>query len=477
MCKYQDCGGFPRLLNTKSKKLINNIGTFAIGNLGSKLISFILIPIFTRYMGAAEFGQVDLITTTINMLLPVVALSIADAVFRFVMDRNSDKVSVFTNGISFTILMILISGLSYPILLALHVSYTKYILIYLYFGLVQSLMQNFIRGIGYVKLFAINGLISSITLAGVGVIRIVLQHGGVIGYLDALIFSNVVSIIILGIVARIWKFYSFRSLDKRMLYTMLRYSTPLIPNAFLWFFTNDASRFFIVGMIGLTANGLYAVATKVPTVINIFYTVFSQAWQIAAVEEYEENRNGRFFSNVFNTNAGLSLVLIGGIIVVLKPMMRIFVATSYFSAWEIVPALLLASFFSNLSGFLGTIYLATKQTIGIMKTTVLGMIVNVILNCILIPLFGLQGAGIGAAAGFALVALVRLKDVRKFVVLKVSWAPLSASLTLIIFMTFMQFVFSKQELILYIELFISEFILIIINVRFLLKLRNQKMIE
>lgn len=55
---------------------------------------------------------------------------------------------------------------------------------------------------------------------------------------------------------------------------MLRYSIPLIPNAFLWFFTNDASRFFIVGILGLTANGLYAVATKIPTIINVFYTVF-----------------------------------------------------------------------------------------------------------------------------------------------------------------------------------------------------------
>lgn len=46
-------------------------------------------------MSTTEFGQVDLITTTINMLLPVVAFSIADAVFRFVMDKNGDKVAVF----------------------------------------------------------------------------------------------------------------------------------------------------------------------------------------------------------------------------------------------------------------------------------------------------------------------------------------------------------------------------------------------
>nr|WP_277623118.1 oligosaccharide flippase family protein [Lactiplantibacillus plantarum] len=460
------------MVNTKAKKLINNIGIFAIGNLGSKLISFILIPIFTRYMGTAQFGQVDLITTTINMLLPVVALSVADAVFRFVMDKNSDQVAVFTNGLSFTVLMIIIANLVYPVLVILNVNYAKYILIYLCVGLIQSLMQNFVRGIGYVKLFALNGLISSFVLAGVGLVRIVLQHGGVDGYLDALILSNGASIVFLGVFSKIWKFYALSALNRTFLITMLRYSIPLIPNAFLWFFTNDASRFFIVGILGLTANGLYAVATKIPTIINVFYTIFSQAWQISAVEEYEENRQGRFFSDVFNANAGLSFVLIGGIIVFLKPIMHVFVAASYFSAWEIVPTLLLASLFSNLSGFLGTIYLATRQTIGIMKTTVLGMLANVVLNLILIPLFGLQGAGIGAAAGFAFVALVRLRDVKKFVVLKVAWVPLITSLLLLIGMTIIQLVLADTGLLLYLSLAVSEFILIIINMHFLLRVKR-----
>lgn len=51
----------------KVKKLASNLGMFAIGNVGSKLISFILIPIFTRYMSAEQFGHVDLITTTVNI--------------------------------------------------------------------------------------------------------------------------------------------------------------------------------------------------------------------------------------------------------------------------------------------------------------------------------------------------------------------------------------------------------------------------
>ncbi|MDH2419558.1 polysaccharide biosynthesis C-terminal domain-containing protein, partial [Lactiplantibacillus plantarum] len=354
-----------------------------------------------------------------------------------------------------------------------HVAYAGYILLYLSAGLLQLLLQNFVRGIGYIRLFAINGLTSSIVLAGVGIWRIVFQHAGVIGYLDALISSTLVSIIFLITFSSIWRFITFTQFNLQMLRTMLIYSVPLIPNSFLWFFTNDASRYFIVGFLGLTANGLYAVATKIPTIINVFYTVFAQAWQISAVEEYENDRDGDFFSTIFNANVGLSVILIGGILVVLKPVMSIFVASSYFLAWQIVPSLLFASFFSNLSSFLGTIYLATKKTGGIMKTTVYGMIVNILLNCTLVPIFGLQGAGIGAALGFAFIAGVRLIDVRKFVKLNIAWVNLEISIGLMILMSLIQFVFNNHGIIQYTLLAIFELILIIINVNYLIKSRQR----
>lgn len=149
----------------KVKKLASNLGIFAIGNLGSKLISFILIPIFTRYMSTAHFGQVDLITTTVNMLLPIVALSIADAVFRFVMDTDADVKAIFSTSLSFTLCTFLLAIVALPLMIFFQVQYAGYLLVYLAFGLLKALFQNFIRGIGYVRIFAMNGLLSSVVLA------------------------------------------------------------------------------------------------------------------------------------------------------------------------------------------------------------------------------------------------------------------------------------------------------------------------
>lgn len=461
-------------LNDKMKRLAGNIGIFAIGNLGSKIIGFVLIAVFTRYLSTSQFGYIDLITTTINMLLPIAALSVADAVFRFSMDVDADEKQILSTGIVFTACMSIIAIVFvYPILVWLKISYAGAILAYLLASLFQAVLQNFVRGIGYVRLFAINGLVSAVILAIVGVWQVVLVHTGVKGYLIALISSAIFSVIFMGVVGKIWKFLKFDSNNKKLLKSMLRYSIPLIPNAFLWFFTNDASRYFIVGFLGMAANGLYAIATKLPTIINIFYTVFSQAWQISAVEEYRKNRHSAFFSDVFNADVGLSVILIGGILIILRPVMSIFVATNYFLAWQIVPSLLLASFFSNLASFLGTIYLATKQTMGIMKTTFYGMIANILFNFTLIPIFGIQGAGIGAALGFAFVTWIRLHDIKRIVELRVNWLQLIISIVIVILMAFLQFLMNMNSIILYVLLVVMEIILIGINGRELIKRHNK----
>ncbi|WP_225359922.1 lipopolysaccharide biosynthesis protein [Lacticaseibacillus rhamnosus] len=279
----------------KTKKLLGNSAIFAVGNLGSKLITFLMVPLFTNYLSTEQFGTVDLATTTVNMLSPIVALSIADAVFRFLMDDESDDQAIFTTGLTFTITVSLVLLFLYPVVRFFHIANGGYILVYLTLVILQALLQNFIRAIEYVKLFAFNGIFSTLIMAVTGYYLIAVLKQGVTGYFCALIFSALSSICLTFFGSRGWRFFSVKKFDTSILRSLLKYSIPLIPNAFMWFFTNDASRFFIVAIVGLSANGLYAVANKIPTIINVLYNVFTQAWQISAVEEYQENPRSSFF--------------------------------------------------------------------------------------------------------------------------------------------------------------------------------------
>ncbi|EKQ20121.1 membrane protein [Lacticaseibacillus paracasei] len=241
----------------------------------------------------------------------------------------------------------------------------------------------------------------------------------------------------------------------------------------MWFFTNDASRFFIVAIVGLSANGLYAVANKIPTIINVLYNIFTQAWQISAVEEYQNNPKSRFFSKILNANIALSMISLSGLLVILKPLMKVFVAPSFYESWKLVPLLLIAAVFANFSSFIGTMYLATKRTRAIMSSTVFGMIANVLFNSILIPSFGVQGAGLGAALGFLLVAGLRYRDIQRYIFLKANFNQLLLSLIGIAVMIEVNY-FMQWGVMSSVILLLIMFVEMIVNVRALKALGREK---
>jgi O-antigen/teichoic acid export membrane protein len=194
-----------------------------------------------------------------------------------------------------------------------------------------------------------------------------------------------------------------------------------------WWLSNSANKIFISILLGATANGIYAVANKIPSLISVFYSIFTQAWQISAVEEYKNKDAGKFFGSVFTATFGILIVGVSLITLFSKELVLILSTNAYFEAWKVVPWLALAVLFSSLSSFLGTIYTSSMKTMALFTTTLVGGIINVICNLLLIPIFGIIGAGIGACVSFLCVALIRLKDSKKFISIKLEWLPIILS--------------------------------------------------
>lgn len=75
----------------KYKRLISNTVIFAVGTFSSKVLVFLLMPLYTRVLTDAEYGVTDLIVQTGNLLLPLVSLGIINAVIRFGLDRGQHR--------------------------------------------------------------------------------------------------------------------------------------------------------------------------------------------------------------------------------------------------------------------------------------------------------------------------------------------------------------------------------------------------
>lgn len=232
----------------KYKKLIGNSAIFAVGNLGSKLILIFLVPLYTYYLTAVEYGTIDIITTTSSLLLPIISLSIFDAVLRFVMDKKYPNDVVFTNALIITILGSIIALLFYPIFMYFNV--LSGLLGYMYTILIiqafQTLLTQFIRAIGKIKVYALNGIIMTLVTAVFNIIFLVKYNMGINGYFLSIIIANLISILYLTLYTKILSYIRFDKINKKITVKMLVYCIPLIPNAFMWWTINASNRYFIL---------------------------------------------------------------------------------------------------------------------------------------------------------------------------------------------------------------------------------------
>ncbi|MBF7113508.1 oligosaccharide flippase family protein [Pediococcus pentosaceus] len=455
----------------KYKKLFSNSIVFSIGNLGSKMITFFMVPLYTRYLSTGQYGKSDVIITLVDLLTPILTLSIIDAVFRFALDRNSNKTEVLTNGLVVSFASLIIFCLVAPFLS--HIQYGIYICVLTYLSAIESMLQQFARGIGKSLLYAFTGLIMTGATVISNVILIVFLGWNLQGYLFSIVVAQLVGMAFLVWRLKAWNYVDIHRINYILIKRMLIYSIPLIPNMVSWWLSNSANKIFISILIGSSANGIYAVANKIPSLISVFYSIFTQAWQISAVEEFNSKDAGKFFSTVLNATFGVLLVGVSGLILFSKPLVMILSTAAYYSAWKIVPWLALAVLFASVSSFLGTVYTASMKTVTLFTTTLIGAVINVICNLILIPIFGVVGAGIGAFVSFLVVTVLRIRDSRKFMKLTLNWKLIIPSCLTISFQIYCLYVLNGYQA--YILSAVCISIILLLNSKFFIEtLRKMK---
>ena len=99
----------------KYKKLIGNTVIFAIGSFSSKLLVFLLMPLYTRVLTTSDYGVMDIIVNTSNLLIPIVMVSINEGIIRFGLDRSVRKSDVLSTGLGVCLAGFLVFGLFIPL--------------------------------------------------------------------------------------------------------------------------------------------------------------------------------------------------------------------------------------------------------------------------------------------------------------------------------------------------------------------------
>ena len=407
----------------KYKKLAVNTVVFAIGSIGSKILSFFLSKLYTACFegGTAEFNTKEILEMFANFLIPLVTFSIQDAIIRYGLDKNYEQSAVFSNAV--TVLkygalgMVILSPL-----LALYPDIRPFVPLLVLYIIISGFRQvsaQFARARGMVRLYAADGTLCTLSLLIFNLIFVKGLMLGVTGFMLAVICSDLLSGVTVWIVAKHGQFYSKKFVDKELLEVMLRFSVPLIPTALLWIITGFSDRLFVRHMVSESEAGVYGAASKIPNLISMVSTVFYMAWNMSAITENDSKGRSKFYTQVYEAYQGM-LTLAAGFIIVFMPLLNAMLLSkkrdaAFGRADLYTPTLVIAVLLMCYNQFLSSIYTVTKHTKNSFYTSLIAAGLNLLLNAMLIPRFAVYGAIAATIASYLVCYLIRIVDTRRLI--------------------------------------------------------------
>lgn len=404
------------------KRLMSNTALFAISTFGSKVLVFLLMPFYTRVLSQADYGITDILIQTGNLLIPLASVGISNSIIRFGLEKGVNKSCVFTVGLITTLGGFGVLCLASPLFTMVDKlsQYTVFVLLYVLAANLHTLVVQFARVRGYVRLFAVDGIARTLLTILLNILLLVVFPCGVAGYVMANVIADLVTTIFVFLIADLRRYINFSALQRSTTREMLRYCVPLIPTMVCTWIINISDRYLVTFMIGDEANAIYAVATKIPTILLIVADIFATAWQLSALKEQSRLEKERFFSNVFGVYQSLAFLVGSGLILTAKISTSLLAAPDYFTAWQYIPVLVLSSTFACFSSFLSSVYMVEKRSVATLVTTMAGAALNLVGNFLLIPKWGIMGAAVSTMVSYFFMFIIRAIHTRTM--LRIRWS-------------------------------------------------------
>lgn len=451
--KGQECSG-EKPKKGKTKKLSIDILLFTISSFGTRFLSFFLVPFYTNFLSTEEYGTIDLLVNTASLFLPIFTLCIYESVMRFTIEDKKNS-EYFKAGWSVSLMgaVILAVGLViFHLVVPNLISGASLIWIWMLFACnaVYNIFTSYMRATDRVSVMVEASLFNSVILLSMNIWLIAYVKIGINGYFISTVTGLVVASLYMALRILLSKRHlkmdsaqsaeepnadtssptSYQtnerhtwlafgvSANKSIISDMFKYCVPLIFTAIAWWINSSLDRYFVSGMMGVSANGIYSVSYKIPNILTAFQTVFTQAWSISAVTAFDKDDKDGFMGHTYEMFAMLMIMACSGIMLINEPLSRILYAKEFYEATYYVPYILIATLFSALAGYFGGIFAAVKDSKTCAASTIISATVNMVLNAVFIPLFGIAGAAVATMISYFCSWIVRAVVARKYIKMK-----------------------------------------------------------
>ena len=413
---------------TTKKDFLKKFSIYAVGNISSKLIMFLLYPIMTFYLLPEELGKFDVVLTIVIWLGALAMLNMRDGAFRFVMTDN-EKVfqrvlKLFINILLYNIVILGI-GATIAYMMGVDLYFNPYLiaLFFLSFNFFE-VYQQIVRGRGKTKLYVIANIISAFLIAGITITLLKTTNLKANSLIIAYTISKLLAALYVEIVYPILFKKREKINDKGIaddnysVKQILSYSLFLLPANLAIMGINNWGKLFFLYFDYDHILGIYAIVVKFSNIFLVITTIYQQTWQECAIRDYNTTNRSQYFSKYFNNYLLFLSLLVASITIGIGIFYKILIAPEYYESLPYIPFQLLTVVFLALSFFLNLAYECSFEAKRAIYSAVLATIVSFILNMIFIPLFGIKGAITANIISSSTMFIYRLIDVRRYFILK-----------------------------------------------------------
>lgn len=394
------------------KRLIKTTGVYFLGTVGTKLISFLLLPLYTAYLVPSQYGQYDVNITYATLFASVCFLDIWTGIMKYMFECREDdqQLHVVYSGI----MVFLSSAVIYAVLMACFgvIRKTEYlpgVAAYGFFLCLQNLYGYLARAYGKNLLFIFSGMISTACNALLNILFLVVWRWDYKALYVAYAAGILIQCFILEAKLQLIRQFKRRYLDKDTIKNLLRFSLPLCVNSLCYWLLTGYNRIVIEREIDAAANGYYAVASKFGGILLLVSSCFSMAWQELAYSKYGKDEDtGRFYS--YATSLYIK-VLFCGFFVILPMVYMLFpylVDKGYEAAKPMIPVNMLATLAGILFIFLANIIGTYKKNNVVFLSTLAASMVNMAVVHAAIGQIGAEAANIALLAGYVVSNVIRI---------------------------------------------------------------------
>lgn len=394
----------------KTKLFIENFLVYGLGGIISKIIPLIMIPIITRIMPSTEYyGISDLSNTLVQFGSAIAIMGMYDAMYRMFFEKEDEQYkkricstaflfTVFVSLIVFVIMIMFRSIIADAFFNDKKLAYVVYIsAMATLVGATNSIVSAPTRMQNKRKIFLITNTVSPILSYVISIPMLMTGH-----YVVALPLAAVISGISMEIsftyLNKSW--FSIKLFDKKLLKQLLIIAVPLLPNVLIYWVFNSCDKVMITNILGIGAAGIYSVGSKLGHCSQLIYTAFAGGWQFFAFSTMKEENQVKSNSVIFEYLGIISYIATAFVCAISFPLFQLLFTKDYLPGYVIAPYLFLAPLLQMLFQVAGNQFLVIKKTWPNMLILSSGAIVNILINFLLIPILGIEGASIATLFGY-----------------------------------------------------------------------------